>query len=215
MTLARAVGLTTVEVRVSTIAGIDCLIVERFDRTVDADGGVLRIHQEDACQALAVPPEHKYEVRKGGGGPELSQIARLLDLYAADPLAQLDRLAAVAAFTVLIANADAHGKNLALLHTPPGTIELAPLYDQVPTRLWPQLQSDAAMTIDAMVNLDKITAERIGGEAKSWSHSPARAVAAATSLAERLLEATTDGSIDPDGRVAVFVRERTERFLNA
>ncbi len=215
MRLARAVGLTTVGVSLDAIAGIDCLIVERFDRHVDARGTVLRIHQEDTCQALAVPPGQKYEVRKGGGGPEFSQIARLLDLYADDPVADLDRLAAVAAFTVLIGNADAHGKNVAFLHGPPGVIQLAPLYDQVPTHLWPKLEPDAAMTIGGGVNLDAVTPARIGAEAKRWHHSPSRAAEAATALAAKVLEATTDGTIDPDGAVAEFVRERAERFLAA
>ena len=35
------------------------------DRAVTADG-VARIHQEDFCQALGVPPERKYA---GEGGP--------------------------------------------------------------------------------------------------------------------------------------------------
>jgi len=213
MALARAVGLTTVDTSFETIAGIDCLIVERFDRRIDAHGNVSRIHQEDACQALAVAPERKYEVRRGGGGPEFSQIARILDLYADDPLVELDRLAAVAAFTALIGNADAHGKNVAFLHAAPGVIQLAPLYDQVPTCLWPKLQSDAAMTIAGGANLDAVTPARVGAEAKLWHHSPSRAVEAATALAAEVRDATADGTIDPDGTVATFVRERAERFF--
>lgn len=213
MALARAAGLTDVDTTLQTIAGVSCLIVERFDRRRSADGSVERVHQEDACQALAVMPAHKYEVRHGGGGPELSQVAQLLDRYASNPTHQMDRLAAVAAFTAIIGNADAHGKNLAFLHTEPGTIELAPLYDQVPTRLWPKLQSDAAMTIGGGVNLDTITAERIGAEAKLWRHSPKRATAAAMRLAETVLAATSDRTIDPEGAVAVFVRHRAEQFL--
>jgi serine/threonine-protein kinase HipA len=213
MALARAAGLTTVDTTLTTLAGIPCLIVERFDRRRSSDGAVERIHQEDACQALGVMPAHKYELRRGGGGPELSQIAEVLDRYATDPTAQMDRLAAVAAFTAIIGNADAHGKNLAFLHTAPGTIELSPLYDQVPTRLWPKLQADAAMTVGGGVNLDAITAERIGAEAKLWHHSPKRAAAAATATAEVVLAATNDGTIDPAGTVAAFVRHRAERFL--
>lgn len=213
MALARAVGLTTVDTVLTTIAGVPCLVVERFDRRRRADGTVERVHQEDACQALGVMPARKYELRHGGGGPEFSQIAQLLDRYSMDPAAQMDRLAATAAFTSLIGNADGHGKNVAFLHVDAGTIELAPLYDQVPTRMWPKLQSDAAMTIGGGVNLDTVTPDRIGAEAKLWHHSPKRAAAVARSLAGALLAATTDGPIDPDGAVAVWVRQRAERFL--
>lgn len=124
MALARAAGLTNVDTTLTDYGGTPCLIVERFDRRRNADGTVERVHQEDACQAFGVMPASKYEVRHGGGGPEFSQIAQLLDRYAADPTGQMDRLAAVAAFTAIIGNADAHGKNVAFLHTEPGTIEV-------------------------------------------------------------------------------------------
>jgi serine/threonine-protein kinase HipA len=214
MALARAAGLTSVATTLTTYADIPCLIVERFDRTIRADG-VDRIHQEDSCQALGLPPGRKYEVRHGGGGPELSHIAGLLDRYAADPTAQMDRLAATAAFTAIIGNADAHGKNVAFLHAAPGVIELTPLYDQVPTRMWSNLQPDAAMTIGGGVNLDAVTPGRIGAEAKLWRHSQATATAAAVTAAEAVLDATNDGTIDPDGKVAVFVRPRAEAFLTS
>lgn len=82
------------------------------------DQAVRRMHQEDLCQALAIDPRGqrgraKYE---RAGGPSLRQAAELLDTYSPDPQAELDRLARIVAFTVLIGNADAHGKNLALLH---------------------------------------------------------------------------------------------------
>jgi serine/threonine-protein kinase HipA len=213
MALARAAGLTSVATTLTTYAGIACLIVERFDRTISPDG-VERIHQEDTCQALGVPPARKYEVRHGGGGPEFSQIADLLDRYAVDPTAQMDRLAATAAFTAIIGNADAHGKNVAFLHPTPGVIELSPLYDQVPTRLWPKLQADAAMTIGGGANLDTVTPARIGAEAKLWRHSQTAATAAAVTAAEAVLGATNDATIDPDGPVAMFVRQRAEAFLS-
>jgi len=213
MALARAAGLTNVATILTTYADVPCLIIERFDRVRTPEGAIGRIHQEDACQALGVEPAHKYEVRHGGGGPEFAQIANLLDLHANDSPAEMDRLAQIAAFTAIIGNADAHGKNVAFLHPEPGAIELTPLYDQVPTRMWPKLQRDAAMTLGGGVDLDTWTSARVGAEAKLWHHSPTRATAAAGEVAESVREATSDGTIDPDGPVAVFVRQRTEAFL--
>jgi serine/threonine-protein kinase HipA len=213
MAIARAVGLTSVGADLVTIAGQPCLIVERFDRRRDDDGTVQRIHQEDACQALGVLPGSKYETRHGGGGPEFSQIAELLDRHSTDPIGQMDRLVAVLAFTAIIGNADAHGKNLAFLHREPGVIELSPLYDQVPTKLWSELQADSAMTIAGGVNLDRVTVETVASEAKRWRHSPARAATSARMIAEAILSATDGGAIDPDGPVAGFVRARAEHFL--
>lgn len=53
-------------------------------------------------------------------------MARLFDRYAAEPVSQLERLASIAAFTVIIGNADAHGKKIAFL-LEGGATRLAPL----------------------------------------------------------------------------------------
>ena len=212
--LARAAGLTSVESELTEIGPSSCLIVSRFDREL-ADGEVRRVHQEDLCQALGIDPDGergraKYE---SGGGPSLRRAAALLDAYAADPAAQLDRLVAVVVFTVAIGNADAHGKNLALLHPTPGTIALAPLYDTVPTALWPNLRTDAAMAIGGQPSLADVTLADILREARSWSHPEDRAGTVAASTVGRLLEAIERGTIPPDSDVAALVRDRTPRLL--
>ncbi|MGB3737122.1 MAG: HipA domain-containing protein [Ilumatobacter sp.] len=211
MRLARHVGLTTVDTTIERYGDYDCLIVSRFDRTMN-DGVVTgRIHQEDACQALGRPARDKYEIRHGGGGPELVDIAHLLDLYSNDPSAQLDRLATYAAFAAIIGNADAHGKNYALL-LEEGTIELAPLYDQVPTSLFPKLQTDAAMSIGGGLTLDAIGREAIEREARMWNHDPAAAGTAASNLARELAEAVEADVVDPTGPLAQRIATAQNRF---
>ncbi len=217
MTLARAVGLTTVDIELSRIGGIDCIIVERFDREVVA-GQVRRIHQEDACQALGLPPARKYElpgrgVFRDGGGPEFSQIAGILDKHAVDAPHELEQLAKAAAFTAITGNSDAHGKNVAFLHRRAGAVTLAPLYDTVPTVLFPKLKNEAAMTIGGAVNLETVDSAAIGREAKLWHFDPDRSVQAASDVATALLNALETGPIDPDGEVARLVRSRCRRFI--
>ena len=46
-------------------------MVGRFDRLWTRDGRLLRLPQEDCCQALSVPPTRKYEP---DGGPGIRQI---------------------------------------------------------------------------------------------------------------------------------------------
>jgi serine/threonine-protein kinase HipA len=213
--LARVAGLTTIVPELATVAGRPCLIVPRFDREQLGSGEVRRLHQEDLCQALAIDPEGgrgraKYET---GGGPSLRDAARVLDVYAADPPAQLDRLVAATTFTVLIGNADAHGKNLALLHPTAEAVTLAPLYDTVPTVLWPNLRTDAAMAIGGQVALADVTMDDIVREARIWSHSPERTLATATATAEAILAAVESETIPPDSRVAAFAAERARRLL--
>jgi hypothetical protein len=72
-------------------------------------------------------------------------------------------------FTVVIGNADAHGKNLSLLHPTAGMVTLAPLYDTVPTAMWPRLGDRAAMTINSKSALAAVTLDDIVAEAARWS----------------------------------------------
>ncbi len=122
---------------------IPFLLVERYDRTLHEDGTITRLHQEDFCQALSVPPELKYEEE---GGPGTERSLDLIHRAAARPAA--DRLAFLRAliFHYLVGNADAHGKNYALLYR--GKVaELAPLYDVVCTAAYPRLAKKQAMAI--------------------------------------------------------------------
>jgi serine/threonine-protein kinase HipA len=164
--LAAGVGLTTVTSRVETIAGLPCMIVSRYDRTVDASGTVQRVHQEDLCQAMGRSPSAhrgrgKYERH---GGPSFRDAAELLRLWG--PPGEREQLVRAMVFTVLIGNADAHGKNLSLLHPEPGQIRLSPLYDTVPTALFDRLPTPCAMTINSVFeDLAKVTRGDLVAEA--------------------------------------------------
>lgn len=206
--------MTTIDSELVRIGDAQCLVLSRFDRRI-VDGEVERIHQEDLCQAIGVDPEGnrgraKYE---RSGGPSLRQAAELLDAYAADARGQLDRLVAVTAFTVLIGNADAHGKNLALLHPTPESVVLAPLYDTVPTVLWPKLRTDAAMAIGGQVSLPDVSVEDIVREARSWSYPAARAREVVARTVATVTEAIAGKAIPPSSDVATLVRERARQLL--
>ena len=69
-----------------------------------------------------------------------------------------------------------HGKNLGLLHPSPGVVELAPLYDVVPTMLWPQLKTDAAMHIGGCRRLPDVSLDDVVREASRWTLQPDLAV---------------------------------------
>lgn len=212
--LARAAGLTTIDVELIELASHPCLIVSRYDREIEG-GEVRRIHQEDLCQALAIDSRDnrgraKYE---RAGGPSLRQAAQLLDTYAADPAAELDRLVAAVAFTVLIGNADAHGKNLSLLHPDAETVSLAPLYDTVPTVLWPRLRTEAAMAIGGQPMLPDVGLGDLVREAIRWPHPAERVAQAARETIETVLAAVGEGSVPVDGKVARLAQQRGERLL--
>ena len=75
LTLTKAMGLPSANVEMATFGGKRVLIVERFDRLFTSDKRLLRIPQEDCCQALSVPPPRKYEP---DGGPGMRQMLELL-----------------------------------------------------------------------------------------------------------------------------------------
>lgn len=214
LTLARAAGLTSVDSDVRVFADIPCLIVERYDRMVAPDGSVVRIHQEDLCQAVGVDGASnrgraKYQ-RRGGGGPGLREAARLLDTYAQDAEAEVARLVSAVAFTVAIGNADAHAKNVSLLHDTPSTIRLAPLYDTVPTILWPTLTDESAMSINGRFPLGQVTLADIADEAASW---PLDRDAAERAAAETIETVRTAAAGLASERLAEIVIARCDALL--
>ena len=124
--------------------GLDTLyIIERYDRMRIEEGRVLRLHQEDFCQALGILPEYKYESE---GGPTLARCFTLLKEKSTSPAADRRMLILWFVFNWLIGNADAHAKNLAILYTIRGP-RLAPFYDIMCTQVYPELSGRLAMRI--------------------------------------------------------------------
>ena len=122
---------------------IPFLLVERYDRSKDRDGTITRLHQEDFCQALSVPPELKYEDE---GGPGVERSLDLIGRSTARPAADRLRFIRMLIFHYLVGNADAHAKNYALLYRAE-VPDLAPLYDVVCTAAYPRLAKKLAMAI--------------------------------------------------------------------
>lgn len=126
--LAGALGLHVAHAEIGSFAGAKALIVERFDRARTKSGGLLRLPQEDLCQALGVSPARKYQ---SDGGPGPSEILELLGRTARDPWrARRDVLRALAVFWILAAP-DGHAKNMSVFLRAGGRVELTPFYDIV------------------------------------------------------------------------------------
>lgn len=124
---ARQLGLSTAGTWLQPLVdGTHAAVVVRYDRVVQPDGSILRIHQEDLCQALAYPAWQKYE---RDGGPGLARIGALLTrLPATTRQESSTRLLDALAFNYAIAGTDGHARNLSLLLSGPDVV-LAPLYD--------------------------------------------------------------------------------------
>lgn len=125
--LIRALGLPAAESEIKDFMDKRVLVIERFDRKWTKDGRLVRIPQEDCCQALAVPPSRKYESAGGPGICELLQLLKGSDMPEED---QKILFKAQVAFWVLGAT-DGHAKNFSLRLAPGGRFRLTPIYDVV------------------------------------------------------------------------------------
>lgn len=126
------------------------------------------------------------------------------------PLAEQSRLARSLVFTVLIGNADAHAKNLALLHPSGEVIELAPLYDTVPTVLWPALKDRAAMLVAGQDRLSAVSLDDVRREVRGW-RVPRAVVDALPDVVEEIVEVAPTCGHD---RLASEVVRRGRRLLD-
>lgn len=140
--LAARSGLDAPDAQIRHTAKEPFLLIERYDRKWE-DQHVIRLHQEDFCQALSVPPENKYERE---GGPGISACLDTIQQHSVEPLPDRVSFMNIVIFNYLIGNADAHGKNFSFLHKQ-GKPSLAPAYDLLSTAIYPDLGSKMAMKI--------------------------------------------------------------------
>jgi len=151
MQLAQRIGLSAADAKARIIGGTPCIVVTRYDRTTTSSG-VIRLHQEDFCQALGRPPERKYQQE---GGPTVKECVALLREWSTTPVLDILGFIDALIFNLLIGNADAHGKNYAMIYAD-RTRRLAPLYDLVSTIAWPDLSTRLAMGIGHGKNINDL-----------------------------------------------------------
>lgn len=124
--IAKAFGLPVAESRLLYVEGIKALAIKRFDRKYSSDNTwLMRLPQEDVCQALGVSPFLKYQ---RAGGPSLHDIMKFL-LGSANPIHDRDVFFCSQVLFWLLANHDGHAKNFSVFIEPAGKYRLTPLYD--------------------------------------------------------------------------------------
>ena len=153
LSLAAACGLHAASCEVGSAAGVDYLLIERLDRERDATGQVVRLHQEDFCQALGVRSEFKYQ---NEGGPDLTRCFELARTLSGAPVIDIGRLLDAVVFNAVVGNHDAHAKNFAWLRYRDGRVRLAPIYDLVCTAAYPMLTTRMAMRVGRARESDRV-----------------------------------------------------------
>ena len=162
MKLAKAIGLN--------VPGVDIIegdfplyIIERFDRVIKEDGDILRLHQQDFCQAQGVTSLKKYEA---DGGPSFKNNYHLIKKYSSAPIPDLNQLLKWFLFNLVIGNNDSHSKNLAFLQSDDG-IRLSPFYDLLSTSVYKEIGQNFAFKIGGQnlwFKLKERMFDRLAGE---------------------------------------------------
>lgn len=132
LTILKAYGLPVANCQIVNFGAARVLSVERFDRRLHSSGQwVMRLPQEDFCQALGLPPHLKYETDGGPGVRDLAHVLRQSENAQAD----IETLLSAQILFWMLAAPDGHAKNFSLHWLAGGRYRLTPLYDVM--SIWP------------------------------------------------------------------------------
>ena len=195
--IAETIGLPVPESQLQERHGHRYLVISRYDREFEVDSWQ-RLHQEDFCQIAGLRATRKYQA---DGGPGLADCAQWIRELSEQPAGDLLQLLRWQVFNWLAGNSDGHAKNLALVQVRRNTNRwrLAPFYDLVCTRAWPNLDRRMAMNIGGEADPGRIRSEH-------W-----RALAKEIGMRPRFVDKEIAGMIDAIQNAMRSVREHLEQ----
>ncbi|WP_424409159.1 type II toxin-antitoxin system HipA family toxin [Pasteurella sp. PK-2025] len=126
--IMQTLGLPVPKADIHQFGEVKVLIVERFDRRwAKNQDWIVRLPQEDMCQALNIAPARKYE---NDGGPGILPIMQLLKGSAHPQMDRKQFFKAQIVFLLLCA-IDGHGKNFSIFLEQGNKYHLTPFYDVI------------------------------------------------------------------------------------
>lgn len=131
LTVMEAFGLPVNKAEIKTFGKTKSLVIERFDRAWTKEGILLRIPQEDCCQALSIPPSRKYQNELRPNDEKQPSMVEILKLLKGSDQPAEDQKAFIKAQIIfwLIGATDGHGKNFSVFLGTGGRFTLTPFYD--------------------------------------------------------------------------------------
>ena len=135
--IMKELGLPVAESSIQSFGARRVLVVKRFDRSWHPQGWVVRLPQEDFCQAKGISSEMKYEQR---GGPSMDACLKVLKGGENFQEDGKNFLCAQLLFWFMAA-IDGHAKNFSLFVLPNGRYRLTPFYDVLSA--WPLIGDSA------------------------------------------------------------------------
>ncbi len=151
MKLAKKIGLNVADVEIKRFDKIPALLVKRFDRERLSENEIKRFHMIDSCQALDLPPTHKYERNMGSSkkSKDIRDGVSFKNLFefsnkCKNPIKTKLQILQWAFFNLIIQNSDAHGKNISFFVDRNG-FWLTPFYDLVSIAMYPEFEQELSM----------------------------------------------------------------------
>ncbi len=221
--LARAMGLEVASTSIVFEGKWRACLIERYDRVTEKVGSKIRIHrlhQEDFCQALNFNHKVKYEK---DGGPTFARSYKCVEDFSQHLPEDLERIVRWLIFNVVIGNCDGHAKNLSFLRTDDGDWKLSPHYDFIPTRIFPRVSKELAMSIGGSRDSGTIAGthwKKLAGEIKFGSNLLLDLVREMAESAPDLYKSTASEFINLYGTSAVIqpiqkvIHEQSRRLLS-
>ncbi len=124
--ITEAFELPVAKCEIGYFEDVKVLIVERFDRRLSNDKSwLMRLPQEDICQALGISPNLKYQA---DGGPGIEKIMGLLQ-GSTESTKDRDMFFRSQILFWLLSAIDGHAKNFSIYIEEKGNYRLTPLYD--------------------------------------------------------------------------------------
>jgi serine/threonine-protein kinase HipA len=118
--------------------------------------------------AVGARPRDKY-AKSPRSATSLTNLASVVYQNSATPSKDLQTFITALVVNVAIGNADAHSRNLSLIHLVDGTVTLAPAYDVIPTYHYPLLGRHLAQPINQDVfRPETVNWDHLAAEVNSW-----------------------------------------------
>lgn len=182
MTLAAKLKLGVAEVSYRSIA--KACVIKRYDRLLNANGQIKRLHQLDLCQIDGKPSTIKYE---SDGGPTLLRCRELLSQSGVGA-ADTKRFIHWIFFNLYVGNNDSHAKNISIYFSPKQGVRLTPFYDLLSTSLYPGLSRKFAFSIGGESKPSNINKDQVIAMAKLLGFKPQYVLTIAEEVSNNLLE---------------------------
>ncbi|MCK1513728.1 type II toxin-antitoxin system HipA family toxin [Bradyrhizobium sp. 190] len=189
--LARNLGLPVADTKVMRFENEVAIVVERYDRQLSGND-IIRIHQEDVCQAMGIPPTKKYQ---NEGGPTPANVIDILRTNSTDRAADVQTFVSALGFNWLIGGPDAHAKNYSLLLAGGPHVRLAPLYDVASILPYDDVdirKIKLAMKVGGEYKLDLIGLRQWQKFARETRIDTDELIASLISMAEQIPDLVTD-----------------------